>query len=124
MPRRTSGQRWPRAREAVAVHSRLQAVGNEWSDEQAAMLECTLLQEVEARDTELTEQRQTIAHLRYAPATSAPGLAHICAGTGPHLRRDWPTSAPGLARVCPGTVRGYRLNSRKCCAGWHVACRV
>jgi hypothetical protein len=23
-----------------------------------------------------------------AAATSAPGLAHICAGTGPHLRRD------------------------------------
>ena len=33
----------------------------------------------------------------HCAATSAPGLAHICAGTGPHLRRDWPTSAPGLA---------------------------
>jgi hypothetical protein len=28
--------------------------------------------------------------------TSAPGLAHICAGTGPHLRRDW-------AHNCAGT---------------------
>jgi hypothetical protein len=35
--------------------------------------------------------------------TSAPGLALICAGTGPHLRRDWPSSAPGLALICAGT---------------------
>ena len=34
--------------------------------------------------------------------TSAPGLALICAGTGPHLRRDRPTSAPGLCRYTFG----------------------
>ena len=35
--------------------------------------------------------------------TSAPGLAHICSGTGPHPRRDSATSAPGLAHICAGT---------------------
>ena len=43
--------------------------------------------------------------------TSAPGLAHICAGTRPHLRRDSPThlrrdsptSALGLTHICAGT---------------------
>jgi hypothetical protein len=34
--------------------------------------------------------------VRRSAATSAPGPAHICAGTCPHLRRDLPTSAPGL----------------------------
>ena len=33
--------------------------------------------------------------LRPAP-TSAPGLAHSCAGTGPHLRRDCPNICPSL----------------------------
>ena len=30
--------------------------------------------------------------------------AHICAGTRPQLRRDSPTSAPGLAHICAGTA--------------------
>ena len=42
----------------------VQAAGNEWSDEQAAMLECTLMQEVEARDSELAELRQAMSALR------------------------------------------------------------
>ena len=42
-------------------------------------------------------------HLRRDAPTSAPGRAHICAGTRPHLRRDAPTSAPGLAHICAGT---------------------
>ena len=42
----------------------MQAAGNEWSDEQAAMLECTLMQEVEARDTERAELRQAMSALR------------------------------------------------------------
>jgi hypothetical protein len=32
---------------------------------------------------------------------SAPGLAHICAGTRPHLRRDSPTSAAHMC-ACRG----------------------
>ena len=41
--------------------------------------------------------------------TSAPGLARICAGTGPHRRRDWPTSAPGLHSTgAPWPSRPYR----------------
>ena len=37
-----------------------------------------------------------LSYENYSP-TSAPGLAHICAGTRPHLRRDSPTSVPGFA---------------------------
>ena len=36
--------------------------------------------------------------------TTAPGRTHICAGTRPHLRRDSPTSAPGRTHICAGTA--------------------
>jgi hypothetical protein len=40
---------------------------------------------------------------RGSPHTSAPGLAHVCGGTGPQPRLDRPTSAPGPAHICAGT---------------------
>jgi hypothetical protein len=58
--------------------------------------------------------------------TSAPGLAHICAGTRAHLRRDSPTSAPGLVRTrrgrplrseAPSRDSGVRAYSGVC-GGW------
>ena len=70
------------------------------------------------------EYLKVLGHLRSVPLTdhrptSAPGLAHICARTGPyprrdsavcagtssHLRQDRATSAPGLRHVCAGTVQ-------------------
>ena len=68
-----------------------------------------------------------------APATSAPGPVHICAGTGatsapgpgphlrqdpatsapgpePHLRRDPATSAPGPGHICAWNRRRYKAS--------------
>jgi hypothetical protein len=54
---------------------------------------------------------------RDSPA-SAPGLAHICAGTRPHRRRDSLTSAPGLANICCGQFGAVQHSGKlrqRCC---------
>jgi hypothetical protein len=62
-------------------------------------------------------------HLRRDWPTSAPGLAHICAGTVP-------TSAPGLAHICAGTGphlrqdRGFRPQAHATGTTGHATCHA
>jgi hypothetical protein len=68
-----------------------------------APTEACALCRTRASDTEQRAMVQLTAAIASSISTICPHLAADAVPCHPRVRRDWPTSAPGLAHICAGT---------------------